>query len=104
LAATYKANLERAQTAVSKGDEDEPRAMSAMSSIGKNSRADAKSKMSGTHPDSSIPAYTPLVPEQWLDRCHELSHYHLMKYPRIFQSLAYLLKFKSREEICEFDT
>ena len=50
------------------------------------------------------PEYTPLIPQQWLSRCQEFSNFNLIKYPRIFQSLIYLLKFKTREEVCEFDT
>lgn len=45
-----------------------------------------------------------MVPEQWLERCHEFAQFHIMKYHRIFQSLIYLTKFKERAEVCEYDT
>jgi len=54
--------------------------------------------------DSSVPPYTAMVPEFWLDRCHEFSKFHIMKYERIFQSLVYLTKFKERSDICFVDT
>jgi hypothetical protein len=40
-----------------------------------------------------IPPFTPLIPEQWLQRCQEFKTLHIVKYQRIFQSLIYLLKF-----------
>ena len=44
------------------------------------------------------------MPEQWLNRCKEFKSLHLIKFPRIWQTLAYLLKFKEQEDICERDT
>ena len=50
------------------------------------------------------PPYDPLIPEQWLPLCMELSKLYVIKYKRIFQSLFYLLQYASREEICQPDT
>jgi len=79
----------------------ENRVASAISSS-KVSQAEKKSIVSNDEPD--LPDYDPLVPEQWLPRCREFQTFHLMKFPRIFQSLTYLLKFQDRAAICETDT
>ena len=50
------------------------------------------------------PAYDPMIPEQWLERCQEFSELHIMKFARIWQSIIYLTQYKLRDEICEFDT
>jgi hypothetical protein len=51
-----------------------------------------------------IPPYTPLVPEFWKQKAMEFSQLHVVKYPRVFQSLIYFLHHKSREDICFKDT
>ena len=72
---------------------DPPRASSAMSSV-KGSNKD-KGSVNGDGEDAiNIPPYDPLVPEQWLERIQEFKSLHLIKFPRIWQSLIYLLKFK----------
>lgn len=47
--------------------------------------------------------YIPLVPEQWRQKLQDFREYHVIKMPRVFQTLFYLLGFE-REEICERDT
>lgn len=47
--------------------------------------------------------YTPLVPEQWKQSFLDLKEIHVMKMPRVLQTLFYLLRYK-REDICERDT
>lgn len=54
--------------------------------------------------DNEIPPYHPLVPEFWKSKCIEFSKLHVIKFPRILQSLMYLLHFHSREDICIRDT
>jgi hypothetical protein len=44
------------------------------------------------------------VPEYWKNKCLEFSQLHVIKFPRIFQSVIYLLHFHSREFICVDDT
>ena len=41
--------------------------------------------------ENEIPPYTPLVPEFWKNKMIEFSQLHVIKFPRIFQSLIYLL-------------
>jgi len=48
--------------------------------------------------------YMPLVPEQWKEKLKEFQKIYIVKFPRIWQSLFYLLKFKEKKEICERDT
>lgn len=45
-----------------------------------------------------------MVPEQWKDKVKDLRNLSVMKYPKVWQALFYLLKFKSREDICERGT
>ena len=78
----------------------EARVQSAMSSVkesGQDKRSNADAATAG-------PPYTPLVPEQWQEKCIELGSLHVIKYKRIFQSLFYLLKFHDREAICQKET
>jgi hypothetical protein len=65
-------------------------------------------KDTGGYEDKSMKdgtgTYIPLVPEQWKEKVKDLRHLSVIKYKRIFQALIYLLKFKSREEVCERET
>lgn len=74
------------------------RATSAMGSNKDGSIHDDKSMVGGSG------TYIPLVPEQWKDKIRDFRHLYVIKYPRIFQSLFYILKFQNREAICERDT
>lgn len=47
--------------------------------------------------------YTPLAANQWKDAILTFGKYHVIKMPKVFQGLFYLLGYK-REEICERDT
>lgn len=75
------------------GSAQDNRAASAISSV-KESIGDKE----------EIPKYSPLVPEMWKERMLEFSNLHVVKFLRIFQSAMYLLKFKTREEVCERGT
>jgi hypothetical protein len=44
-----------------------------------------------------------LKPEQWKKKILAFAKYHVIKKPRIFQSIFYLLRY-TREQICERDT
>ena len=44
------------------------------------------------------------MPEQWKEKINDFKTHSVVKFPRIFQSLFYLLKFKDRAQICEFGT
>ena len=78
-----------------------PRASSAMSSV----KGSAKGSANGEGEDAiNVPPYDPLVPEQWLERIQEFRTLHLIKFPRIWQSLIYLLKFEDQSAVCERDT
>ena len=48
--------------------------------------------------------YIPLAPEQWQEKIRELKNVYVMKYPKIWQSLMYLMKYQDREDICERGT
>lgn len=48
--------------------------------------------------------YTPLVPEQWKEKLRDFRHQYVIKFPRIWQALFYILKFQGRDYICERDT
>ena len=54
--------------------------------------------------ENDIPPYSALVPEFWKSKCTEFAGLHVIKYPRIFQALIYLLHFHTREQICERET
>lgn len=69
-----------------------------MGSMKDGSQADDKSAAGG------VPAYQALVPEQWKDRIADFKAQYVIKFPRIFQSLMYLLKYKQRELVCERGT
>jgi len=47
--------------------------------------------------------YTPLASNQWRESILTFGKYHVVKMPKVFQALFYLLGYK-REEICERDT
>ncbi len=47
--------------------------------------------------------YTPLPPNQWREAILTFAKYHVVKMPRIFQAIFYLLGY-NREDICERDT
>ena len=67
-------------------------------------KIDEKKSSNEIDAGESIPPYTALVPEQWLEKCYEFKKFHIMKFHRIFQSLFYFVKYVNREDICEFDT
>ena len=48
--------------------------------------------------------YWPLAPEQWKDKLKDLRNLYICKFPRIFQALFYLLKFRDKSLICERET
>lgn len=54
--------------------------------------------------ESNQGVYIPLAPEQWQDKIIEFNHLYVMKYAKILQCLFYLLRYKTREEICERGT
>ena len=66
---------------------------------GKRSKADHSEE-----PSESIPPYTPLIPEQWQERCIELGDCKIIKFRKIIQTLFYLCQYQTRETICERDT
>ena len=69
--------------------------------------ADARSSTPNLPPaegeQSNVAKYYPLSPEQWKKPFLELRNLHVIKHPRVFQTLFYLLGY-SREDICERDT
>jgi hypothetical protein len=66
------------------------------------------SKAGGSmHNDSSAAAGThhaPLTPEHWQDRLRAFKQVNVLKFPKIFQTLFYLLKFRERSYICDRGT
>jgi len=74
------------------------RSQSGMGSQKDQSAHDERSQFEG------VKNYIPLVPEQWKEKLKDFRYVYIAKYPRIWQSLIYLLKFKSRNDICERDT
>ena len=48
--------------------------------------------------------YIPLAPEQWQEKVRELKSVCVMKYPKIWQSLFYLMRYQDREDVCERGT
>lgn len=66
-----------------------------MGSVKESSAIDDKS-MAGN--------YIPLVPEQWKEKIRDFRSHYVVKFPRIFQTLFYLLKFREREYLCERGT
>lgn len=75
-----------------------PRAPSAIESA-KGSNA-GEPKEDG---EEQLPPFTPLIPEFWKQKSMEFGNLHVIKFPRILQSLFYLLS-NSRESICEKET
>lgn len=74
------------------------RSQSGLGSVKEGSQHDDKSA-SGVHL-----AYVPLAPEQWKETIRAFRALYVIKYPRIFQSLFYLLKYREREYVCERGT
>lgn len=46
------------------------------------------------------PPYDPLVPQLWQDKLRQFSGLNVIKYPRIFQTLLYLIQLEPKEELC----
>lgn len=93
LAAQHRAKQERLQREqVKSGGGD--RSQSAMGSQKDASMHDDRSAVGGG-------AYQPLVPEQWKEKIKDFKTHSVVKFPRIFQSLFYLLKFRDRGQLCE---
>ena len=105
LRATYEAEEEK-KAAEAKAEEKEQkdaelRVASQLSSVkGSNNIKHEESEDDA----DKVPPYTPLVPEQWLKYARELGKLHIMKHNKIIQVLMYLIKYSTREEICERDT
>lgn len=93
LAAQHKAKMERLEKEKLKSGTGD-RTASAMGS--QASMHDDRST-AGTH-------HTPLIPEQWQDKIRDFRNIFVIKYPRIIQTLFYLLKFRERDYICERGT
>ena len=47
--------------------------------------------------------FYPMAPEAWRQPVLDFKDLSIMKFPRVLQTLFYLLKYK-REEVCERDT
>ena len=45
-----------------------------------------------------------MAPEQWQEKIVELKSLYVLKYPKIIQSLFYMLKYQERDHICERGT
>ena len=55
------------------------------------------------HDEGEEEKYTPCVPQQWKEEFLKLKDLHVIKFPRVLQTLLFMLKY-TREEICERDT
>ena len=94
LAAQHKAKVDRMQKEQMRSGGGE-RAASAMGSAA-GSQADTRSLPGGQ--------YFPLHPEQWKEKLTELKQLSVTKFPRIWQSVFYLLRYRERQFLCERDT
>lgn len=47
--------------------------------------------------------YYPVAPEQWKDAVMKMRNFNVIKFPRVLQSVLYLLGY-TREEVCDRDT
>lgn len=103
----YKAKLEQ-KTALSGGEDGSQRVQSAMSSVKEGQDKEEKPsdvKSADNEEDQKKgPDYTPLVPEMWQEKLKAFSKLHVVKFPRIFQTLFYLTKFAEKESVCFRDT
>ena len=97
LAAQHKAKVERQEKDKLKSAGGD-RAASAMGSQKDGSAHDGASVAGGGG------VYTPLVPEQWKEKIRDFRQVYVIKFPRIWQALFYILKFQGRDYICERDT
>ena len=71
-------------------------------------RTNTSADRSGTPNNSALAGgedekYIPLVPEYWKQPFLDLKELHIMKMPRVLQSLFYLLGYQ-KEQVCERDT
>lgn len=96
-AAQHKAKMDRIQKEKLRSASGN-RSKSGLGSDANQSNYDDKSQVGSTK------EYIPLVPEQWKDKLKEFREHSVVKFPRIWQSLMYLLKFKERPKICDRDT
>ena len=96
-AAQHKAKIDRIQKEKMRSASGN-RSKSGLGSEANQSAYDDKSQVGSTK------EYIPLVPEQWKDKLKEFREHSVIKFPRIWQSLIYLLKFRERSKICERDT
>lgn len=89
----YKAKLEAKAALSGDGGDSQNRVQSAMSSVkeGASKEAPADVKSAEDPEDAKKgPDYTPLVPEMWQEQLKLFSKLHVVKFPRIFQTLFYL--------------
>mmetsp|Transcript_16567 Transcript_16567/g.28188 ORF Transcript_16567/g.28188 Transcript_16567/m.28188 type:complete len:363 (+) Transcript_16567:1091-2179(+) len=96
-AAQHKAKMERLEKERLKSQGGD-RAASALGSQKDASIHEDKSMKDGSG------TYIPLIPEQWKEKIKDLRFLSVIKHPKIFQSLFYLLKYYDRSSICERDT
>ena len=60
--------------------------------------ASQKSDAEGAEEGEQLPPFTPLIPEFWKEKSMEFGKLHVVRFPRILQSLHYLVR-NSREDI-----
>ena len=86
---------EYAEKIAKSGDEPAQKAPSAAAS--------QKSGDEDKEEGEQLPPFTPLIPEFWKEKAMEFGKLYVVRFPRILQSLYYLLG-NTREDICDTDT
>jgi len=97
-AAAHRAKMDRMERERNMRSGGGTRAESALGSAKGESVREGESMKDGTG------TYIPMVPEQWKEKIRDFKNLSVVKFPRIFQSLFYLLKFMNRDIVCERDT
>ena len=74
------------------------------SGAGERASSALGSQASAREDKSMTGQYFPLVPEQWKEKIKEFKNLSVVKYHRIWQAIFYLLKYRTRQYVCERDT
>jgi len=86
-----------------KEEPPKPKASPSNQSANANTSNELKDTNSQAAAQNEGPSYQALQPEQWKEKIKEFTEYTVIKMPRVWQALFYLLKHK-REDLCERDT
>lgn len=84
---------------MAKSSPEDDKVKSRAPSAAASQKSDGEEKEEG----EQLPPFTPLIPQFWKDKSMNFGKLYVIRFPRIMQSLYYLLG-NQREDICETET